>query len=54
MSNTARENFEAWLGHSVTESRGEPCPKCGGPLKTKVINGKKDRYCEHCGPYTRR
>jgi formamidopyrimidine-DNA glycosylase len=30
--------------------RGEPCPRCGGPLATVTIGGRTSHYCPHCQP----
>lgn len=29
----------------------QPCPKCGGPLRTQQVANVLTKYCDHCGPH---
>jgi formamidopyrimidine-DNA glycosylase len=33
---------------------GEPCPRCGGPIRKIVVGGRGTYVCEHCQPRPRR
>jgi formamidopyrimidine-DNA glycosylase len=30
--------------------RGEPCPRCGGPLAVTIVGGRSTHYCPRCQP----
>jgi formamidopyrimidine-DNA glycosylase len=32
---------------------GEPCPRCGGPIRKIVVGGRGTYVCEHCQPRPR-
>jgi formamidopyrimidine-DNA glycosylase len=41
------------VGHFQDEHRvygrgGEPCPKCGGPVRRRVIGGRSSHFCASC------
>lgn len=35
---------------NVFQKQGEPCPRCGVPIKKTVCNGRGTYYCPHCQP----
>ncbi len=34
--------------HLVYGKEGEPCPRCGGPIRRTVIGGRSSHYCPRC------
>jgi formamidopyrimidine-DNA glycosylase len=34
--------------HKVYGRDGEPCPRCGGPIRRAVIGGRSSHYCPRC------
>ncbi|MCX6561275.1 MAG: bifunctional DNA-formamidopyrimidine glycosylase/DNA-(apurinic or apyrimidinic site) lyase [Candidatus Aminicenantes bacterium] len=34
--------------HKVYGRAGEPCPRCGGPIRRAVIGGRSSHYCPRC------
>ncbi len=36
------------LEHCVYQRTGEPCCKCGSPIKRIVVAGRSTHYCPHC------
>ncbi len=36
------------LEHCVYQRTGEPCRRCGNPIKRIVVAGRSTHYCSHC------
>jgi formamidopyrimidine-DNA glycosylase len=34
--------------HQVYGRRGEPCPRCGRPIRHRMIGGRSSHFCTHC------
>lgn len=42
---------EEWRDHlRVHRKEGEPCPRCGEPVKSQVTGGRETNYCLRCQP----
>ena len=41
---------EFQLSHKVYDREGEPCVRCGRPIKRTVVGGRGTHFCPHCQP----